>query len=521
MKSLEVPSALDSPRSTLRIAWILGWAVPEGWFAPLARAAFPGATHTFFPAAPDTVEKLRTAGPFDWLVGHSLGAQLLLAAGPRLGRVALLAPIYAFPREAGTGGRTALTQVKYLARWLRRDRPAALADFYQRAGLDVPAAAAAELPLETLLWGLAQLETIALAPAMPPAWRAWCGADDPLLDAARLHALVPEIMIVPGATHHPAGLIKPFASEVERVDPNALPGSAAESALGSTRSTSPSTVVADSFSRAAPGYDRHALVQLAMAEWLAEWLPTERNGRVLEVGAGTGLFTRHLAGWRDGVTATDLSPAMTQAGRAAVPAVSWRMMEAGHPLPGPWDWIFSSAMLQWVEDPAQVFSAWRKVLKPGHQSLVGSPSSDNPSCHPKSGRPLDSDIPQSAIRIPHSQGGRIVAGLFIEGSLPEWRAVAGEDAPLVWRTAAEWRAGLVRAGFHIARDESVTKVFLYPSALNFLRSLHGVGAAPDRRFTSGVLRQKLHDYGTRFSDPVEAGVRATWIFYRFEAIAAG
>ena len=231
------PSATGTPRSTLRIGWVLGWAVPEAWFAPLARAALPGAAHTFFPAAPDALAALRTAGPFDWLAGYSLGAQLLLGAEQvarvdpnawwgcaatesALGstrsairpRVALLAPMFAFPREENTGGRMARTQVRYLARWLRRDPAAALADFYARAGLGVSPEQAAGLAPEILQWGLDQLETVALLPVLPAGWRAWCGADDPLLDAARLQELAPEIAVVPGATHHPAALLREFSA---------------------------------------------------------------------------------------------------------------------------------------------------------------------------------------------------------------------------------------------------------------------------------------------------------------------
>jgi hypothetical protein len=200
-----------------KIGWVLGWAVPEAWFAPLARGAFPTAAHTFVPAASDALAWLEAAGPFDWVVGYSLGAQRLLGEASRaekMGRVALLAPSFAFSSEAGLGGKVAVAQVRFLVRWLRRDPTAALADFYARAGLNVPPELVAGLSLEILQWGLDQLETVALPPALPAGWRAWCGADDALLDAARLHALAPEITVVPGATHHPGGLLQAFAEEV-------------------------------------------------------------------------------------------------------------------------------------------------------------------------------------------------------------------------------------------------------------------------------------------------------------------
>jgi len=56
------------------------------------------------------------------------------ARAARLGRVALLAPILAFPREADLGGRIGLAEIRLLGRVLRQDREAALAGFYERAG---------------------------------------------------------------------------------------------------------------------------------------------------------------------------------------------------------------------------------------------------------------------------------------------------------------------------------------------------------------------------------------------------
>ena len=152
--------------------------------------------------------------PVDWIVGHSLGAFLLLREPERVaraGRVALLAPIFAFPREAGAGGRIARAQVEYLARWLKRDRRVALADFYARAGLDVPAHSYPRETSEELAWGLERLAHDRVEPGIPEGWRAWCGADDALLDAAKLHALAPAIAVVAGATHHPRELMRAMA----------------------------------------------------------------------------------------------------------------------------------------------------------------------------------------------------------------------------------------------------------------------------------------------------------------------
>ncbi|HXA79673.1 MAG TPA: methyltransferase [Opitutaceae bacterium] len=466
--------------AAVKIGWLLGWAVPATWFAPLVRQALPEAEHVFVAAEPDSLAQLEKAGPFDWVVGYSLGSLLLLreaARANRLGRVTLLAPIFAFPREAELGGRVAQTQVRQLSRWLRRDAPAALADFYARAGLDVPPEPAPAVATDILLWGLERLENDRAEPPLPAGWRAWCGASDALLDATRLCEIAPSVQIVAEATHHPAALLRAFAHEVERVDPNALMSSDKKSALGSTRSTSSPDALTASFGRAAPNYHEHARVQVALADWLAEWLPAKHDGRALEIGAGPGIFTRKLLPWAGGLTATDISPAMCAAGRAALPQVDWRVMSAEAPEPGPWEWIFCSSMLQWLTDPEKVFAGWRDRLAPG---------------------------------------GRLLAGLFIEGSLPEWRAVAGEDSPLAWRPAEEWCACLGRAGLRVVRSEVQSRVFQFPSARAFLRSVHGVGGAPQRRLPLGRLRRLLHDYETRFQAP--GGVPATWMFCRVEAV---
>jgi hypothetical protein len=90
----------------MKIGWLMGWAVPEAWFAPLARQALPDAEHVFVAAEPDALARLERAGSFDWVAGYSLGSLLLLreaARADRLGRVALLAPIFCVSARSGAG----------------------------------------------------------------------------------------------------------------------------------------------------------------------------------------------------------------------------------------------------------------------------------------------------------------------------------------------------------------------------------------------------------------------------------
>jgi malonyl-CoA O-methyltransferase len=236
-----------------------------------------------------------------------------------------------------------------------------------------------------------------------------------------------------------------------------------------------SPVVA-SFDRAAGRYRRHARIQIDLAGWLAEWLPTVRRGRALEVGAGSGVFTERLIPWDGELLATDASAAMCAVGRAAVPQAVWCVMAAEMLEGSGWDWIFSSSMLQWAAQPVDVLRGWRNRL---------------------------------------ARDGRILAGLYVDETLPELGSLIGAQTPVAWRSVETWRAALAAAGLQLQRDAVERRVYHYASAMELWRGLHALGAAPERRVSAGQLRTWLREYDRRFA--TEAGARATWTFYRFEA----
>jgi len=221
----------------VKIGWLLGWAVPEDWFEAFARGAFPSASHVFARPSPGAIDELEACAPFDWVVGYSLGTLLLIGQAPRadrMGRIALLAPIFAFPSEEGLGGRIHRAEIRVLARRLRQDPLRAIGEFTCRAGLATVPGVRVSAPLGTgplplgtdpwatseegrlsLAWGLAQLENVRLDPILPGGWAGWCGEDDPLLDARRLHELARAITPLKGATHHPLALIRAFAASID------------------------------------------------------------------------------------------------------------------------------------------------------------------------------------------------------------------------------------------------------------------------------------------------------------------
>jgi len=234
-----------------------------------------------------------------------------------------------------------------------------------------------------------------------------------------------------------------------------------------------------SFDAAAKSYERHSLVQQAMADWLAEWLPTARNGIALEIAAGTGLFTRHLLPWNGNLIATDAAPRMVSEGKRQHPEAEWKVTYAENLPEIAADWIFSSSFLQWAENPTALLKHWKNRLKPD---------------------------------------GKLLLGFFAAPTLPELEAVLPETAPLQWRPPDEWEYIFRTAGFHTERIESETRIFSLPSALNLLRTLHGIGAAPFRQTSPGKLRRALTEYDQRFSNK-NGTIRSTWTFVRIESRA--
>ena len=201
----------------MKIAWVLGWAIPVGWFSPLARAAFPEYEHHFFAASPNWLQHLSEGGQWDAVAGYSLGSLLLLQEATVVGQltshVGLLAPVLAFAQEETLGGKVPRTQVRYLARWLKRDPAGALADFYARAGLSGCETAGPNVSADELQWGLEKLSQDRFDAPWPKGWKGYVGSADALLDASELVRIQPAIITVEGASHHPLSLLHAWARD--------------------------------------------------------------------------------------------------------------------------------------------------------------------------------------------------------------------------------------------------------------------------------------------------------------------
>jgi malonyl-CoA O-methyltransferase len=132
-----------------------------------------------------------------------------------------------------------------------------------------------------------------------------------------------------------------------------------------------SAEIAARFGARASRYEAHAGLQHDVARTLASLLPDLQAPRVLELGCGTGLLSRHLvARYPDGdFVLTDVAPAMlgecrrNLAGTSA--DVTYEIMDAaaagGH---DNLDLIVTSMTLHWVRDPVVTLERLRGLLAP-------------------------------------------------------------------------------------------------------------------------------------------------------------
>jgi malonyl-CoA O-methyltransferase len=133
-----------------------------------------------------------------------------------------------------------------------------------------------------------------------------------------------------------------------------------------------SAEIAARFGARATSYERHAGLQRAVADRLAGLLPERKSPNVLELGCGTGLFSRHLlARYPEGrFVLSDAAPAMIAECRRNLAAVdqariSFEVMDAGeaggH---AELDLIVSSMTLHWLPDPVASLERLRRLLAP-------------------------------------------------------------------------------------------------------------------------------------------------------------
>ena len=118
---------------------------------------------------------------------------------------------------------------------------------------------------------------------------------------------------------------------------------------------------------------------------LARFLPELESPRVLELGCGTGLFSRHLVQrYQQGhFVLTDVAPAMIAACRrnlapSGAAHISYEVMDAGEAGGHEGlDLIVSSMTLHWLADPVASLERLRRLLAPGGLLLYATLGPDS------------------------------------------------------------------------------------------------------------------------------------------------
>ncbi|MGA8690907.1 MAG: methyltransferase domain-containing protein [Methyloceanibacter sp.] len=225
--------------------------------------------------------------------------------------------------------------------------------------------------------------------------------------------------------------------------------------------------VAGTFGARATSYEQYADLQRAVAERLARLLPPLARPRVLELGCGTGLFSRHLVARYPGSSfvLSDLAPAMIEECRRNLEGgngqqVSFEVMDAARPeVAGPFDLIAMSMTLHWLADPVAALDRLGLLLAPG---------------------------------------GLLVYATISGQSFPEWRAVLA---------ARELPSGLVDIP-ELPGIVDEERLVADTNALAFLRRLKAIGGLTPKEgyapLSAGALRRAI-----RAADERHGG-RTTW-----------
>ncbi len=131
-----------------------------------------------------------------------------------------------------------------------------------------------------------------------------------------------------------------------------------------------------SFDRAAPAYDRHAVLEREIESRLLERVEylQDEPALVVDVGCGTGSASERLAAQFEAanVIALDWSTGMLKQVVKTDGKKPWMLCSDMHALPlasRSADLIFSNLALQWSYDLSAVFHEFRRIMKPGSMLL--------------------------------------------------------------------------------------------------------------------------------------------------------
>ena len=233
-----------------------------------------------------------------------------------------------------------------------------------------------------------------------------------------------------------------------------------------------------SFSKYANSYDRYAFLQKSMAERLANYLPETAPSHILELGCGTGVFTRYLLTMPiNKLTLNDISPVMidTLKSRLSIPSNTKFLIGNAEKISlGKTDLICANAVFQWFLNPMLALTHLKSSL---------------------------------------NKTGTLLFSTFGPETLIEFRETANLSDPIMLFSLKQWKNFIKNSGYKLNSINVEKRKIFSPTTLNLMKNLQQIGAAPFKVFNAGELRKLIRKYDKRFA--TEQGVYATWEFFYF------
>jgi len=240
-----------------------------------------------------------------------------------------------------------------------------------------------------------------------------------------------------------------------------------------------------SFSKHVKTYDRHAQLQRSMAERLAATIPNPFPKKVLEIGCGTGVFTRHLlARSPSTLILNDIAPPMIEHLQNHLEVPSNSRILAGNAerirIPKV-NLIAGNAVFQWFQNPQSTLQRFYKSL---------------------------------------DKEGYLAFSTFGPKTLEEFRNTAQFQGPTHLLSQKRWKTLLTQTGFELLTFETETRQIFFEDTKALIKNLQQIGATPLRILKPGELRQLIREYDREYSSP--QGVYTNWeLFYFFARKGTG
>jgi len=236
-----------------------------------------------------------------------------------------------------------------------------------------------------------------------------------------------------------------------------------------------------SFSRHAQAYDKNAQLQKFMAEKLSSFLPKETPEKILEIGCGTGLFTKYLlAKPAKKIFLNDISPEMIKCMKLKIILPPYSQIIHGNAEFLKFqmvNMVAANAVFQWFKKPRLILGKLKSYIK---------------------------------------GNGHLIFSTFGPSTLAELRKVASLESPALLLSKNEWCKLIEEAGFSVLLSLKESHKTFFPNTLSLLKNLQQIGAAPTQMTSPKIIRNLIRDYDDIYF--TKQGVHANWELLYFSAI---